>query len=147
MSASLRRIWLRPNTGSPVREVQEATAAVKAGLAEDHARAGKREVTVLSLEAWERACADLDAELCPSLRRANLLVSGVDLAETRGQRLRIGSVLLEIGGETKPCKLMEETHPGLWDALKPEWRGGVYAKVLEGGALQPGDAVELISAS
>ena len=143
----LERIYLRPSARTPVREVEAAEAKVGSGLAGDHARGGKREVTLISREAWERACEELGEILEPSARRANLLLGGVDLAQSRGRKLQIGGVVLEINGETKPCQLMDDTRLGLWDALKPEWRGGVYARVLTGGELRVGDSARLLPVS
>ena len=144
MSPRLARIFLRPSARTPTREVQEAAAEVGTGLRDDHAGGGKRQVTLLSLEAWERACAELGQDLCPSARRANLVLEGLDLSETRGRQLRIGGALLEIAGETKPCELLDDVHQGLSAILRSEWRGGAYARVLEAGPLRVGDAVELL---
>jgi len=36
---------------------------------------------------------------------------------------------------------MEDAAPGLKAALAPDWRGGAYGMVLEGGPLALGDAV------
>lgn len=147
MSARLARIFLRPSARTPIREVSEAVAEVGTGLKDDHAGSGKRQVTLLSREAWERACAELGQDLCPSARRANLLVEGIDLSETRGQRLQIGSVILEIAGETRPCELLDDVELGLEAVLRSEWRGGAYARVLEGGPLRVGDGVLLLTAA
>jgi MOSC domain-containing protein YiiM len=99
-------------------------------------------VTILSREAWELATGELDATLDPKARRANLLVSGITLANTRGRILRIGDQRLVIGGETTPCERMDEALQGLRATLKPEWRGGVFAQVLTSGPVQVGDEVQ-----
>ena len=106
-------------------------------------RAHLRQVTVLAREAWEQACVELNASLPWTHRRANLLVQGLDMEGTIGQRLRIGELLLEITGETKPCERMDEAFPGLRAALTPDWRGGVTCTVLEAGQIAIGDRVEV----
>ena len=39
---------------------------------------------------------------------------------------------------------MDEAKAGLLRALYPDWRGGITAKVLEGGRVKLGDAVEVL---
>ncbi len=142
MSASLHKIFLRPSARTPVREVEKATAVANQGMEGDHhSSENKRQVTILDLGAWQKACDQLGAEVDPALRRANLLVDGVDLNESRGRKLRVGSCLVEIHGETRPCELMDDLHAGLWEALRPDWRGGVFGVIMEGGEVKVGDAV------
>ena len=137
-------ISVRPTEGAPVKEIGESAIHVKGGLEEDYRRgAGARAVTVLAREDWEAACNEAGAALPWTTRRANLLIEGVPLRESKGRRLRIGQVLLEITGETQPCSIMEAAHPGLRAALEPAWRGGVTCRVLEPGHVRPGDPATL----
>lgn len=104
---------------------------------------GKRQVTILSREAWDAVCADLGTALDWTARRANLLVEGLALERTTGRRIRIGGALLEVTGETDPCVKMDKEMPGLQAALRPDWRGGVICRVLAGGEIAVGDKVSL----
>ena len=59
--------------------------------------------------------------------------------------LRVGECRLQIGGETRPCYRMDAALDGLEDALKKDWRGGVFCVVLDDGVIRVGDAVRLES--
>lgn len=148
LMAKLLKIFLRPSSRTPVREVPQALAVAGVGLEGDHAHGGKRQVTLLSREGWEEACQALGTALSPGGRRANLIVEGVDLAALmHGGRLRIGETELKIARETKPCQLMDDVHLGLMDALKPRVRAGVYAEIVVGGTVRQGDPVEVLAAA
>ena len=102
---------------------------------------GKRQVTLISRERWDELMRVAGAQLDPSCRRANLVVSGLDLADTRGRILRVGTCRLEIVGQTGPCERMDEAAPGLLTAMRQGWGGGVYGVVLEDGEIVVGDEV------
>ena len=84
---------------------------------------------------------EVGATLKPQARRANLILSGIDLENTRGQILTIGVCTLKINGETRPCELMEEAASGLQAAMRAHWGGGAYAEVVTGGPIAIGDVV------
>ena len=42
----------------------------------------------------------------------------------------------------KPCRLMDEQHPGLQDALRSRWGGGAFGTVERGGTIRVGDPVD-----
>ena len=98
-------------------------------------------IAALAAEAWADAEATLGMSVDPALRRANLLVDGLDLAGTTGRVLRVGDLRLEITGETKPCHQMDAAVDGLRDALGPDWRGGVHGVVLGDATVRVGDPV------
>src|SRR5688572_33011993 len=64
------------------------------------ARGGRRQVTLLSDERWRELMQEVVASLGPEARRANLLISGIDLENTRGRVLHVGQCRLPVGGET-----------------------------------------------
>ena len=143
----LLSISVRDASRAPMQILEQARVTRERGVEGDRrGRVRGRQVTVLAREGWEAACADLGAALDWTTRRANLLVEGVDLAESVGARLCIGQVVLEVTEETEPCQRMEEAHAGLRGALVPDWRGGVSCNVVEGGAIRCGDGVRLESA-
>jgi MOSC domain-containing protein YiiM len=102
-----------------------------------------RQVTLLSREAWEQCMIELGTELDPSARRANVLISGVSLAEMKGRTLKIGDAELLVRGEVKPCERMDEAMAGLRSVMRPGWRGGVFAQVTRGGTIELGDSIQL----
>ena len=114
------------------------------GLENDaRGKPGKRQVTVLASEAWSICCKELQKELPWTSRRANLLVSGIVLANTTGKFLHINNVILKITGETTPCNVMDRAYPGLQDTLIPNWRGGVTCSGIKGGSLVIGDEITI----
>lgn len=118
-----------------------ATLEAGRGLAGNADRGGRRQVTLLSQERWAELMGEVGAALGASARRANLIVTGIDLENTRGRELRIGTCRLRILGETRPCEQMEDAAAGLQAAMRERWGGGAFAEVLEGGEITVGDAV------
>lgn len=123
----------------------EAVFELGLGIRGNADRGGKRQITIITREAWGRVCQHLGADIPPEARRANLLLSGISLTESRGKILTIGSCRLKIEGETRPCYRMDEAYPGLQDALKYDWAGGVYCTIVDGGNVQSGDIVSISS--
>jgi MOSC domain-containing protein YiiM len=118
-----------------------ATLVAGRGIKGNANQGGTRQVTLLARERWNELMAALGADLEPAARRANIIISGVDLENTRDRVLRVGTCRLRVRGETQPCEQMEETLPGLQAAMRPRWGGGAFAEVLEGGDILIGDAV------
>ena len=138
-------IQVRPGRDLPTRAVESARAEPGSGLEGDHARAGKREITILSREAWDAACRDAGCEGAdPRGRRANVIVEGVELSARIGARLRLGGCVVQVEGETLPCDVMEGVHAGLRAALGPDTRGGVHGRIVAGATLRVGDGVSWI---
>ncbi|MBU9714056.1 MOSC domain-containing protein [Evansella tamaricis] len=144
MSGELKKIWIKRMKRGPMDNVNEAVLIEGKGIETNANQGGKRQVTILEQEVWDELMEDLGTSLDPSLRRANLLVSGVQLENSRNKILQIGTCTIQIYGETKPCERMDEVFPGLKNEMYPKWRGGAYGKIIKGGTIQVGDTVELI---
>ncbi len=141
---TVTRIFLRLSAGTPVKEVASAEAVRGRGLEGDHTGGGNRQVTIISEERWDDACRDLGGEVSPAGRRANLVVRGVPLSDSIGHELHIGPCRIEVIGETRPCRLMDDFAPGLQEALDPDCRGGVYGRIVEGGLVEVGGSVSVV---
>jgi len=73
------------------------------------------------------------------------VLDGVDLDELGvGSRLRVGPVLLELTQLGKVCHNRCAIYYTAGDCIMP--RTGLFARVLEGGEVRPGDAVEVVEA-
>jgi len=121
---------------------QSATLIEGRGVEGSVDRSSRRQVTLIEREVWDALMRETGSNAPPSTRRANLMVSGISLADTRKRVLKIGGTRVEITGETKPCERMEEAVPGLRAIMYDNWRGGAFAKVLTGGEIRVGDVVE-----
>lgn len=105
---------------------------------------GKRQISLIEQESWDAALGELGLDLPWHVRRANLLVTGLRLPREAGAIIAIGeSLRLMITCECDPCSRMDEIAPGLREALVPDWRGGVLARVMTGGEIALGDAIRI----
>jgi MOSC domain-containing protein YiiM len=137
----LEGIWQKRAHRGPMDALDVGELIAGQGLAGSVGRSTRRQVTIIEREVWDRAQEALQAAIPYSARRANLMVSGIRLEDTRGRVLEIGETLVRIGGHTTPCERMDEACEGLRALLAPHWGGGAFAQVIRGGAIHVGDVV------
>jgi MOSC domain-containing protein YiiM len=140
----LDAIWVKRAHRGPMDARLTARLVAGKGVADSADRSRTRQVSLIEREVWEALMQQTGANASPASRRANLMISGLALANSRGRLLKIGSTVLRIGGETKPCERMDEVVSGLRALMYPDWHGGAFAQVVEGGEIALGDAVEWI---
>ena len=126
-------------------EVQSAMLEPGLGLVGDRwagRPTGGRQVTLLAEEHLHAIAGFLGVErVAPAQLRRNVLVAGINLLALKDRRVRVGAAVLEITGECHPCSRMEEVlGPGGYNAVRGQ--GGMTARVIGGGEIKPGDAVE-----
>jgi MOSC domain-containing protein YiiM len=138
---TLVKVFIKRTHGGKMDAQSSAILETGRGIAGNADRGGRRQVTLVSQERWVELMDQVGAKLGSEARRANLVLAGIDLENTRGRVLRVGPCRLRIGGETRPCEQMEEAAAGLQAAMRERWGGGAFAEVLDGGTVTVGDAV------
>jgi MOSC domain-containing protein YiiM len=133
---TLAGIARRAFPGAAMEVIERAHLSIALGVTGDargivKPEKNRRQVSLIELADWRAATAEIGAEVEWQLRRANLLVDGLDLPQRPGAILRIGATArIEVTMECDPCIRMEQVAPGLMEALRPDWRGGVLGRVL-----------------
>ena len=142
MAGRVEAIWKkRAHLGQMDSQTQARLVAGK-GIEDSSDNSKTRQVTLIEREVWEHLMSQLGADAPASRRRANIMLSGISLANSRGKLLRIGTAVIRIGGEVKPCERMDAVVPGLRELMYPDWQGGAFAQVVEEGEIAVGDSVE-----
>ena len=138
-------IGIRIERRAPLASLDRVEAVPGYGLAGDHYASkndGKRQVTLIQAEHLEAVAKLLrKPEVRPEWVRRNILVSGINLLALRDRRFRIGNTMLEGTGTCDPCSRMEEAlGAGGYNSMRGH--GGIIARIVDGGMIQVGDAVQ-----
>jgi MOSC domain-containing protein YiiM len=135
-------IWIKRMKRGPMDRVERATLFAGVGIEGNADQGGRRQVTLIDRARWQDAERELGVAVAHTARRANILTEGIDYRESRGKVVALGNVRVRIFGETRPCERMNEAHPRLQEALRPDWRAGAYGEVLDDGEIAVGDGAE-----
>lgn len=107
-----------------------------------HAGPGIRQVSLLAEESIGKM-RDRGLSVGPGDFAENVTVSGIDLPGLPvGSRLRVGEALIEITQIGKECHDRCAIYFQAGDCVMP--REGVFARVLRGGRIVPGDPVRVL---
>ncbi|MHC4944557.1 MAG: MOSC domain-containing protein [Planctomycetota bacterium] len=106
-----------------------------------HAGNWHRQVSLLAKESI-RTMQEKGLEVHAGDFGENITTEGVDLMRLAlGDKIRVGEILLEITQIGKECETPCEIFDQVGDCVMP--REGLFARVLEGGDIEPGDPVIL----
>ena len=138
--AKVQNLFRAPKKRFPMEELPEVLAVGGRGFEGcAHSRSGsKRQVLLVDRETLEAM------DLQPGVIRENITTDGLNVNSLQvGQLLRVGEARLEVSAVCTPCDQMEAIRPGLRKEL---WgRRGMLCRVLDGGVIRRGDAIERLS--
>jgi len=144
MTGRIVAISVSDARGTKKRNVPSAELRVEHGIVGDaHAGPGKRQVSLLGIESI-RKMQGKGIEVGPGDFAENLTTEGIEVFSLPiGTRLRLGGTALgEVTQIGKTCHDRCEIFQTIGDCVMP--REGIFIRVLEGGEIRPGDAIEVL---
>jgi len=140
--AEVVSIHIVSERNGPAQALAEAEVVTDFGIAGDwrsHHR-NSRQLTLIEEEGLLATAGRLGLAVSPGSSRRQVVVRGVSLNATVGKTLRLAEVVVAVTDLCDPCENMERTiGPGARLAMAA--RGGVCARVIQGGTLRVGDQV------
>jgi MOSC domain-containing protein YiiM len=130
--------------GVPKETIAEGHFIVDFGLEGDaHAGNWHRQVSLLGMESI-RKMEQLGVEgLCTGKFAENITTEGIVLYDLPvGSHFRIGDCLFEVTQIGKECHKHCAIYHQVGDCVMP--KEGIFARVLHGGIVRPGDPIELL---
>jgi MOSC domain-containing protein YiiM len=137
-------VCVSPRKGQRKTPVARVELQENHGIVGDaHAGAGHRQVSLLALESIAKM-QRLGLEVDTGDFAENVTTEGLQLPSLPiGARLAVGPVLLEVTQIGKECHTRCAIYHQAGDCVMP--KEGIFAKVLTGGIIEPGDVIELLS--
>jgi MOSC domain-containing protein YiiM len=131
--------------GVPKTAIPEGHFVVNFGLEGDaHAGPWHRQVSLLGVESIRKVQALGIEGLCTGKFAENLTTEGIVLYELPvGSRFCVGEVLFEVTQIGKECHRHCAIYHQVGDCVMP--REGIFARVLTGGVIRPGDPITIVS--
>lgn len=137
-------ISISEQVGQKKHNVERAWLIKTGGIEDDaHSHSG-RPVSLLPIESFPQSN-PAGLELSPGIFAENITTVSLDFQKLQvGTHLRLGDgVELEVTQIGKECHDLCEIGKSIGDCIMP--REGVFAKVISGGELKPGDPIEILA--
>jgi MOSC domain-containing protein YiiM len=143
MTGKVIAVCISENKGERKTPVDLVEVRENHGIVGDaHAGGWHRQVSLLareSIEKMQRMGLSVDAGDFAE----NITTQGIDLpALPVGTRLAVGKTLLEVAQIGKECHTRCAIYHQAGDCVMP--KEGIFARVLHGGMVKPGDAIEIL---
>ena len=152
MKGQVTHIFISPNEGEPMQELQTVKAIEQLGLEGDR-YAGERgawskskrkvirQVSLIEKGAIDKANSNLKTPFLPSETRRNIVVSDFPLNDLIGKEFAVGNVRMRGVELCDPCQRPSKlaNKPGFEESFSGF--GGLRAEILTTGEINVGDAV------
>ncbi len=144
MAQQLVAVCISKNKGERKTPVDSVELQINHGIVGDaHAGDWHRQVSLLAKESIAKMQA-MGLDVTNGDFAENLTTEGIDLpALPIGAQLKIGDTLLEITQIGKECHNRCAIYYQAGDCVMP--KEGIFAKVLEGGVIKPGDQIQRLN--
>ena len=141
--AQVLAVCISENKGERKKPVDAVELRENHGIVGDgHAGEWHRQVSLLAQESIDKMRA-LGLDVNAGDFAENLTTSGIDLVSLPiGTRLQLGETLLEVTQIGKECHTRCAIYYQAGDCVMP--KEGIFAKVITGGMIRPGDGVQVI---
>ena len=144
---SIAHIFIAPAKRAPATSVQAVEALANQGLRGDrYAEAKNRrgpdyQATLIEIENLEAFTQATGLPMLPWMTRRNIVTRGVRLNDLCGKRFSVGEAVFEGLELCEPCKIFAKlTHREALSFFAG--KGGLRARIVEGGIIRVGDPVQ-----
>ena len=143
--AKVLAVCISENKGERKKPVESVELRENHGIIGDgHAGDWHRQVSLLAQESIDKMRA-LGLDVNAGDFAENITTTGIDLVSLPiGSRLQAGGTLLEVTQIGKECHTRCAIYYQAGDCVMP--KEGIFVKVINGGVIKPGDAIEKIPA-
>jgi MOSC domain-containing protein YiiM len=148
----VQHIFIAPTRGAAMQPLVSVEVLEDTGLRGDrHSRTDTRrdptrQATFIESENLEYFFEQTGHRLAMSDSRRNIVTAGIRLNDLCGHRFQVGTAMFEGIELCEPCNpLKRRTHPELVRVLRN--RGGLRARIIQGGTVSIGDLIHVQPAS
>lgn len=144
MTAKITAVCISENKGERKTPTERVELRPSHGIVGDaHAGPWHRQISLLakeSIDKMRRLGLDVDnGDFAENLTTEGIVLTDLPI----GSQLKIDGCVLEISQIGKECHTRCAIYHQAGDCVMP--KEGVFAKVLQGGHISPGDAIEIVS--